>query len=66
MIWMMFWWVAVIGLLIALTGFFFSTVGRSSQSNESPKTILRRRYAAEKSTPATRQSIFWTKLLGLM
>jgi uncharacterized membrane protein len=46
MIWMMVWWVAVIGLFIALAGFFFSTFGRSSESNESPKTILRRRYAA--------------------
>jgi putative membrane protein len=46
MFWMMIWWVAVIGLLIALAGFLFSTFGRSSESNESPKTILRRRYAA--------------------
>ena len=46
MIWMMFWWVSVIGLFIALAGFFFSTFGRSLESNESPKTILRRRYAA--------------------
>ena len=46
MIWMMIWWVAVIGLFIALAGFFFGTFGRASESNESPTTILRRRYAA--------------------
>ena len=46
MIWMMIWWVAAIGLFIALAGFFLSTFVRSSESNESPRTILRRRYAA--------------------
>lgn len=46
MIWMMIWWIAIIGLFIALVGFVFSTFGRLSESNESPETVLRRRYAA--------------------
>lgn len=45
MLWMGFWWLIGIGLFIALLWFLADAI-RPAQPNESPETILRRRYAA--------------------
>jgi uncharacterized membrane protein len=45
MIWMSLWWLVGIVLFVALVWTLFRAI-RSAQPDQSPETILRRRYAA--------------------